>query len=83
MNLSKRIEAIIEELERLKLEEAAPVDELSWSLFNLGEELAQLDELEKAALLSEFNQGDPLDGTDGLNLSVEDLERLILEYSEV
>ena len=36
MNMSKRIEAIAAELERLKLEEAAPVDELSRSLYNMG-----------------------------------------------
>lgn len=36
MNMSKRIESIVAELERLKLEEEAPVDDLSRSLFNLG-----------------------------------------------
>ncbi len=81
MNMSKRIESIVAELERLKLEEEAPVDDLSRSLFNLGEKLAHLDTLEKAALLAEFNRADPLDGTDGLNLSMEDLERFISNYS--
>ena len=66
MSMSKRIESIAAELERLKLEEEAPVDELSRSLFNLGEKLARLDTLEKAALLAEFNRGDPLEGTDSL-----------------
>ena len=83
MNMSKRIEAIAAELERLKLEEAAPVDDLSRSLFNLGEKLARLDTLEKAALLAEFNRADPLDGTGGLDLSMEDLERFIADYGEV
>ena len=59
MSMSKRIASIVAELERLKLEEAAPVDDLSRSLFSLGEELARLDTLEKAALLTEFNQGAP------------------------
>ena len=81
MSMSKRIESIVAELERLKLEEEAPVDDLSRSLFNLGEKLAHLDTLEKAALLAEFNRADPLDGTDGLNLSMEDLERFISNYS--
>ncbi len=81
MSMSKRIESIAAELERLKLEEEAPVDDLSRSLFNLGEKLAHLDTLEKAALLAEFNRADPLDGTDGLNLSMEDLERFISNYS--
>lgn len=83
MNMSKRIESIVAELERLKLEEEAPVDDLSRSLFNLGEKLAHLDTLEKAALLAEFNRADPLDGTGGLDLSMEDLERFIADYGEV
>lgn len=82
MSLSKRIESIVAELERLKLEEEAPVDDLSRSLFNLGEKLAHLDTLEKAALLAEFNQGDPLEGTDSLDLSMEDLEKFIADYKE-
>ena len=82
MNMSKRIESIAAELERLKLEDAAPVDDLSWSLFNLGEKLTRLDTLEKAALLAEFNRADPLDGTDSLDLSMEDLERFISDYKE-
>ena len=81
MSMSKRIESIAAELERLKLEEEAPVDDLSRSLFNLGEKLARLDTLEKAALLAEFNRADPLAGTDGLNLSMGDLERFISNYS--
>ena len=83
MSMSKRIESIVAELERLKLEEEAPVDDLSRSLFNLGEKLAHLDTLEKAALPAEFNRADPLDGTGGLDLSMEDLERFIADYGEV
>lgn len=83
MSMSKRIESIAAELERLKLEEEAPVDDLSRSLFNLGEKLAHLDTLEKAALLAEFNRADPLEGTDSLDLSMEDLERFIADYGEV
>ena len=83
MSMSKRIESIAAELERLKLEEEAPVDDLSRSLFNLGEKLAHLGTLEKAALLAEFNRADPLDGTGGLDLSMEDLERFIADYGEV
>ena len=80
MNMSKRIESIVAELERLKLEEEAPVDDLSRSLFNLGEKLAHLDTLEKAALLAEFNRADPLDGTGSLDLSLEDIARFVLDY---
>lgn len=82
MSMSKRIESIAAELERLKLEEEAPVDDLSRSLFNLGEELARLDTLEKAALLAEFNRADPLEGTDSLDLNMEALERFIADYGE-
>lgn len=80
MNMSKRIESIVAELERLKLEEEAPVDELSRSLYNMGQRLSKMDSLEKAALLAEFNRDDPLDGTGSLDLSMEDIERFILDY---
>ena len=83
MNTGKRIESIVAELERLRLEQESPVDDLSRSLFNLGEKLARLDTLEKAALLAEFNRADPLEGTDSLYLSMEDLERFIADYGEV
>ena len=82
MNMSKRIESIVAELERLKLEEEAPVDELSRSLYNMGQRLSKMDSLEKAALLAEFNRADPLEGTDSLDLSMEDLERFIADYKE-
>ena len=83
MNMSKRIESIAAELERLKLEEEAPVDDLSRSLYNMGQRLSKMDSLEKAALLAEFNRADPLEGTDSLDLSMEDLERFIADYGEV
>lgn len=83
MNMSKRIEAIADGLERLKLRQEEPMDELSLSLFNMGQRLSRLDSLEKAALLAEFNRADPLDGTGGLDLSMEDLERFIADYGEV
>ena len=83
MSMSKRIESIVAELERLKLEEEAPVDDLSRSLYNMGQRLSKMDSLEKAALLAEFNRADPLDGTGGLDLSMEDLERFIADYGEV
>ena len=82
MSMSKRIESIVSELERLKLEQESPVDDLSRSLFNLGEKLAHLDTLEKAALLAEFNRADPLEGTDSLDLSMEDVECFISDYKE-
>lgn len=72
-----RIAAIAEAIERRKMEQEAPVDDLSRSLFNLRQELAGLDELSKSALLYELNHGDPLEGTMGLDLSMQDLDRMI------
>ena len=82
MSLSKRIESIVAELERLKLEEEAPVDDLSRSLYNMGQRLSKMDSLEKAALLAEFNRAAPLEGTDSLDLDMEVLERFIADYGE-
>ena len=82
MSMSKRIESIVAELERLKLEEEAPVDELSRSLYNMGQRLSKMDSLEKAALLAEFNRAAPLEGTDSLDLDMEVLERFIADYGE-
>lgn len=82
MSLSKRIESIVAELERLKLGEEAPVGDLSRSLYNMGQRLSKMDSLEKAALLAEFNRAYPLEGTDSLDLSMEDLERFISDYKE-
>ena len=79
-SIDSRLAALAEAIERKRMEEEAPVDELSRSLYNLGEELARLDTLEKAALLAEFNRADPLDGTDSLNLDMEALERFIADY---
>ena len=78
-----RITALAEAVERRKMEQEAPVDDLSQSLFNLRQELAGLDALGKSALLYELNRGDPLEGTMGLNLSTEDLERFIADFTEV
>lgn len=82
-SIDSRLAALAEAIERKRMEQESPVDDLSRSLFNLGEKLARLDTLKKAALLAEFNRADPLDGTDGLNLSMEDLERFIADYVEV
>lgn len=82
-SIDARIAALAEAIERRKMEQEAPVDDLSRSLFNLRRELAELDTLGKSALLYELNHGDPLEGTMGLDLSMEDLERFIADYSEV
>lgn len=78
-HINARIAAIAAALERRKMEQEAPVDDLSRSLFDLRQELAGLDELGKSALLHELNHGAPLEGTMGLNLTMQDLEKLIEE----
>lgn len=83
MNDVKAQLAALEEVLLLrKMEQEAPVDDLSRSLFNLRRELAELDTLGKSALLYELNHGDPLESTMGL-MSEEDLERFIADYTEV
>ena len=75
MNIEARIERIAEELRRRAMEQEAPVDELSKSLYELEQELTGLDDLGKAALLEELNSG-------GLGLDMADLERMIGEWAQ-
>ena len=74
-----KIDDLMNRLEMVKLArdlEPEP-DGLSLSLWAMGKELAGLDALGKSALLYELNHGDPLEGTMGLDLSMQDLDRLI------
>ena len=77
-----RLAALEESLELRRLAQEEPIDDLSRSLFNLRQELAGLDALGKSALLHELNNSDPLEGTMGLNLSMEDLEKMISNFTE-
>lgn len=79
-SIDARIAALAEAIERRKMEQEDPVDDLSKSLYGLGQELVGLDVLGKSALLYELNHGDPQEGTMGLDLSMEDLERFISDY---
>lgn len=79
-SIDSRLAALAEAIERKRMEQEYPVDELSRSLYNMGQRLSKMDSLEKAALLAEFNRADPLDGTDSLNLDMEALERFIADY---
>lgn len=76
-----KIDDLLERLECVRLardmEQEAPADDLSKSLYEMGQELAGLDTLGKSALLYELNHGDPLEGTMGLDLSMQDLDRMI------
>lgn len=78
-HVEARIAAITAAIERRRMEQECPEDDLSRSLREFGEELAVLDEQDKAALLHELNHGDPLEGTMGLDLSMQDLDRMIEE----
>ena len=78
-SIDARIAALAKAIEQRKMEQEAPVDDLSESLYELGRELAGLDVLGKSALLYELNHGDSLEGTMGLDLSMEDLERFIAD----
>lgn len=75
-SIDTRLAALSLALERRRMQQAQPVDELSESLFEFGKELAGLDELGKSDLLTELNAG-------GLDLSMKDLERFIADWGEV
>ena len=79
-SIDSRITALINALERRKMEQEGPVDALSQSLYELGRELSGLDRLGKAALLAGLNSSDLL-GTMPLNLTALDLERMIEEVT--
>ena len=57
------------------------MDALSRSLEELEGALLGLDDLGKAAFLAQLNQEDE-DGTEGVGLTLEDLERLIANVRE-
>lgn len=80
--IDARLAALVAEVEQRRLIQEEPDDDLSRSLFNLRQELAGLDTLGKSALLYELNNGDPLEGTMGLNLSMEGLEKMISNFAE-
>ena len=69
-SIDSRITALINALERRKMEQEGPVDALSQSLYELGRELSGL----------ELNSSDLL-GTMPLNLTALDLERMIEEVT--
>lgn len=74
-----KIDDLLERLECVKLarEMEPEPDDLSLSLWAMGKELAGLDTLGKSALLYELNHGDPLEGTMGLNLTMDDVDGLV------
>ena len=81
-NIEGRIIYLSKFLEQRKMEQEAPVDPLSLSLEEFQNWLTTLDEAGRAELLEELNSPSE-DGTAGLDLDVEALERLIADFGEV
>lgn len=75
-SIESRMIALADALQRLQMEQQAPVDPLSASLFEMGRELAALDEQGKMELLNCPNDGQ----TDPLDLTLEDINQLIADY---
>lgn len=80
-SIEARLAALAAEIRRRKFANEGPVDALSQSLFELEGELLGLDDLGKAAFLAELNREDE-DGTEGVGLTLEDLERWIADIRE-
>ena len=74
-----RLKALDAAIIRKKAEQALPVDSLSRSLMEFSAELSGLNSLGKSALMAELNSGDPLDGSMGLHLSMQDIDRFCVE----
>ncbi len=82
-SVEHRIEQLTLAIQRRRMEQAQPVDELSQSLRDFAGELRQLDSLGRATLLGELNRGgDTFDATMGLGLSADDLEKFINGFME-
>lgn len=78
-SISTRITALADALQRRQMEQAAPVDGLSRSLFDLQRELAALDSEDKAQLLEVLNH--PADSeTNSLHLTMKELEQFLADY---
>lgn len=80
-HIEARIERIAEELRRCAMEQEWPLDSLSASLYEMGHELDGLDEQGKAALLEALNVPGE-DGTMGLDLAMQGLEKMIGELAQ-
>ena len=80
-SVEARLAALAETIRRRQFAHEGPMDALSRSLEELEGELLGLDDLGKAAFLAELNQEDE-DGTEGVGLTLEDLERLIANVRE-
>ena len=80
-SIEVRLAALAETVRRRQFANEGPVDALSMSLDELEREFLGLDDLGKAVFLAELNQEDE-DGTEGVGLTLEDLERWIADIRE-
>lgn len=80
-SIESRIVALANAIQLREMEQTAPVDTLSASLFDLQRELAALDEAGKYELLEKLNQPGE-DGTMGLDLDMDALERIIDDWRD-
>lgn len=78
-DIKTRLAALETALELRKLEQAWPMDDLSKSLYEMGLELAALDTLGKSALVDALNSPDD-GGAGSLNLTLEDINRMIADW---
>ena len=76
--IETRLAALADAIRRRQMEQGDPIDPLSASMFSWERELAALDEQGKDALLEALNDCG-VDGTAGLDLDMEPLERMIEE----
>lgn len=81
-SIDARIAALAEAIKRRAMEREAPVDPLSLSLEEFQNWLTTLDKAGLAELLEELNSPSE-DGTAGLDLDAEALERFIADFGEV
>ena len=80
-SVENRLTALASAIERRQLEQVAPIDPLSASLFALEKELAGLDAAGKVQLLTELNN--PADTESGsLHLSLGDVEKFISDFTK-
>lgn len=80
-SIEARLSALAAEVRRRQFASEGPVDPLSQSLDELENELLGLDDLGKTVFLAELNKEDE-DGTGGLGLEPEDLERWVADIRE-
>lgn len=78
-SIEGRITALADALQRRQMEQAAPVDGLSRSLFDLQREFAALDSEGKAQLLETLNHSADSE-TDSLHLTMKKLEQFLADY---